>query len=261
MVASYKLQVVAQSDPGQVREHNEDSIASAVDLGLVVLADGMGGYNAGEVASAMVTSRMVEGVAALLPTLVEPTSSEIDADSRISAIESLLRDQLLSANAAIYDAAQKDARCEGMGTTVVACLFHQHLVTVLHVGDSRLYRLRGDELRAITRDHSLLQEQIDAGLITQEEAHLSNNKNLITRAVGVLPEVEPEVHTYAVEPDDIYMLCTDGLFGMVAEEEMQMTLSALRANLELTAGQLVQAANDMGGMDNVSLILVQVAES
>jgi PPM family protein phosphatase len=145
-----------------------------------------------------------------------------------------------------------------MGTTLVACLFYDNFLTVGHIGDSRLYRMRQDALEQVTRDHSLLQEQIDSGLITKEDARMSQNKNLVTRAVGIDPEVETEIHTYDVQEGDIYLLCSDGLNDMIEDEEIQMTLIALRANLDLTAQQLVQAANDAGGRDNISVMLVKV---
>ena len=133
-----------------------------------------------------------------------------------------------------------------MGTTLVAALFYDNQVTVAHIGDSRLYRLRGEEFSAITRDHSLLQEQIDSGMILAEDAKYSQNKNLVTRALGVDPEVETEIHDYPVQPGDIYLLCSDGLNDMVEDEEIQITVQMLAADLELAATQLIQMANDNG---------------
>ena len=145
-----------------------------------------------------------------------------------------------------------------MGTTLVVTLFCNNQLTVAHIGDSRCYRYRGEKLEQITRDHSLLQEQIDSGLLTKEAAKRSQNKNLVTRALGIEPEVEAEIHTHAVQPGDIYLLCSDGLNDMVEDEDMEMTLAALSANLPLAAEQLVDMANDNGGRDNVSVVLVRV---
>ena len=161
-------------------------------------------------------------------------------------------------NRAIHHASETQAQYAGMGTTLVAALFHSDQVTVAHIGDSRLYRLRGGELSVITRDHSLLQEQIDSGLISADEARFSLNKNLVTRAIGVDPEVAPGIHDYAVLPRDIYLLCSDGLTDMVEDDEIRLTLQMLAANLDLAATQLIQMANDNGGRDNVSVILVKV---
>jgi protein phosphatase len=146
-----------------------------------------------------------------------------------------------------------------MGTTLVAAVFYDNKVSVAHIGDSRLYRLRGEKFEQLTRDHSLLQEQIDSGMITPEQAKFSQNKNLVTRALGIDPTVEPELHVYPTELGDIYLLCSDGLNDMVSDVDIGMTLQTLSANLRLAAQQLVQMANDNGGRDNVSVILVRVA--
>lgn len=252
------LQMISVSDPGMVRDLNEDSIELRPELGIAVLADGMGGYNAGEVASRMAVSRIASGLAQ------HWTADALRGKDRAAAIElsqSVLQDQVKQANAAIFAKAQEDAECQGMGTTLVAAMFFDDVMTVGHAGDSRLYRLRGDVLEQITRDHSLLQEQIDSGMIRKEDAHLSNNRNFITRAVGVDPDTEAEIHTYDVLAGDLYLVCTDGLYGMIGDEEIQMTLGALKANLDLAAQQLIQAANDAGGTDNVSLVLVRVLKS
>jgi protein phosphatase len=145
-----------------------------------------------------------------------------------------------------------------MGTTLVASLFYDNRVLVAHLGDSRLYLMRDGELRQVTRDHSLLQEQIDSGLLTVEQAKNAQHKNLVTKALGIDPSVEPEIHEYPTQPGDIYLLCSDGLCDMVEDEEIGATLRALGANLKLAAQQLVQMANDNGGRDNVSVILVRV---
>ncbi len=161
-------------------------------------------------------------------------------------------------NAAIYQAAISEPQYSGMGTTLVAALFHDNRVTVAHIGDSRLYRLRGESFCTLTRDHSLLQEQIDSGLISAEEARYSLNRNLVTRALGVDPVVETEINEHAALPGDIYLLCSDGLNDMVPDEEIRQVLQALTVNLELAAKQLIRMANDNGGRDNVSVILVKV---
>jgi protein phosphatase len=145
-----------------------------------------------------------------------------------------------------------------MGTTLVVALFHDNKMTVAHIGDSRLYRLRGEELKQITKDHSLLQEQIDSGLITPEQAKMSANKNLVTRALGIDPSVEPEIHDYETLPGDIYLICSDGLCDMVSDEDIGMALQTLGANLRLCAQQMVQMANDNGGRDNISVILIKI---
>ncbi|HRE13881.1 MAG TPA: Stp1/IreP family PP2C-type Ser/Thr phosphatase [Usitatibacteraceae bacterium] len=257
MNISQALQSASLTDPGRVRDHNEDCIESRPELGLYVLADGMGGYNAGEVASGMATSLIADGLAeSWNPRDVE----RLPREEAKALAERLVREQIARANSAIFTTSQNNPECAGMGTTLVVCLFYDDFVSVAHIGDSRLYRLRGETLEQVTRDHSLLQEQLDSGLITPEEAKLSQNKNLVTKALGIDPSVEPEVHAYETAPDDLYLLCSDGLNDMVEDEEIRLTLITLRSNPSLTVQQLVQAANDNGGRDNISAMLVRVAE-
>jgi len=245
---SQVLEVATATHSGMVRSHNEDSIAADAEIGLAVLADGMGGYNAGEVASGIAVAMISDEMKKLLG----------GAETEAGSAEDLLSEHVARANAAIYQAAQSQPQYSGMGTTLVVALWHDNKMAVGHVGDSRLYRLRGETFEQVTRDHSLLQEQIDSGMITREQARFSQNKNLVTRAVGIDAEVETEVHTYPVQPGDIYLLCSDGLSDMVTDEDIQLTLSSLQANLSLAAEQLVQQANDNGGRDNISVILVRV---
>jgi len=250
------LEFVTATDPGMVRSHNEDSIGTDADIGLAVLADGMGGYNAGEVASgiavAMLTTEMKQA-------LSEREPHELDGGGEPLAVK-LVRENSAKANSAIYQTAKSQPQYSGMGTTLVVALFYDNRMTVGHIGDSRLYRLRSDRLEQVTRDHSLLQEQIDSGMITKEQARHSQNKNLVTRAVGIDPQVEAEVHTYNVQPGDIYLLCSDGLSDMVSDEDIEATLSSMKSNLPLAAKQLIQSANDGGGRDNISVVLVRVLE-
>ena len=249
------LEVASCADPGMVRAHNEDSIASDPANGLVVLADGMGGYNAGEVASGRATTVITTEIQQLL-TKVQPF--QIDEETKAPVAGRMIRDQVLKANTSIYQAAQSQSQYAGMGTTLVVCLFYDNKMTVGHLGDSRLYMLREGKFSQVTRDHSLLQEQIDSGIITAEQAKHAQHKNLVTKALGIDPTVEPEVREYATRPGDIYLLCSDGLCDMVDDEDIGMTLQALGGNLKLAAQQLVQIANDNGGKDNVSVILVRV---
>jgi protein phosphatase len=255
MSLAHALEMATASDPGMVRSHNEDSILADAALGLAVLADGMGGYNAGEVASGMATSLVASELNGLVPDLARHAG---DPDRGRARVELLLRERIERVNKAIFDASQTEVQYAGMGTTLVVALFHDNRVALAHIGDSRAYRLRGDELVQITKDHSLLQEQIDSGMISPEQARYSQNKNLVTRALGIDPVVDPEIHEHATLPGDIWLLCSDGLNDMVSDEDIAVTLGALAANLELAARQLVQMANDNGGRDNVSVILVKI---
>ncbi len=255
MNLSTVLEIVSQTDPGMVRSHNEDSITFDAAHGLAVLADGMGGYNAGEVASGIAVSMLA---AELKQALDRSDPTRLGGPAAEQAAVKLLDEHVRRANSSIYQAAQSQPQYAGMGTTLVMALFYNNRVSVAHVGDSRMYRLRGKAFDQITRDHSLLQEQIDSGMISKEDARLSQNKNLVTRAMGIDPQVEPEIKTYEVQPGDIYLLCSDGLNDMVEDEETRLTLATLQSNLPLAAGQLVQLANDNGGRDNVSVVLVKV---
>jgi protein phosphatase len=249
------LEIASSTDPGMVRSHNEDSVAADTANGLVVLADGMGGYNAGEVASGMATTVIITEMQQSL-TKVQP--HEIDPKTSQQVAARLVREQVMKANTSIYQAAQSQPQYAGMGTTLVVCLFYDNKVLVAHLGDSRLYLLRDGNFNQVTRDHSLLQEQIDSGLITAEQAKNAQHKNLVTKALGIDPSVEPEIHEYPVQPNDIYLLCSDGLCDMVDDEDIGMAVQTFGNNLKMAASHLVQMANDNGGRDNVSVILVRV---
>ena len=249
------LEIVRLSDVGQRRDHNEDAIAGDAEVGLVVLADGMGGYKAGEVASEIAILTIV---AELKEAMVDMEPGQTDAVTGMQAESYLMSDAVAKANESIYSVSQSQPQCAGMGTTLVVGLFTNNKLLVGHIGDSRMYRLRGDEFTQVTEDHSLLQEQINSGLITPEQAKLSNNKNLVTRALGIDPTVELELHEYDVEEGDLYLLCSDGLSDLVEDDDIHLTLTELSANLELAAHQLVQMANDNGGKDNISVILARV---
>lgn len=249
------LEIVARTDPGMVRGHNEDAVFTDAARGLVILADGMGGYNAGEVASGMATTLLSTNLQGIIDQC-RPQDSDPASGRRLSHLH--MAEQVAVTNDSIFKAAQSQPQYAGMGTTLVVAWYYENQMTVGHIGDSRLYRLRGEEFSQITRDHSLLQEQLDNGMITAEEAKYSQNKNLVTRALGVDPEVELEIHDYDVQQGDIYLLCSDGLCDMVEDDEISMTMQTLRNNLELAADQLVQMANDNGGRDNISVILVKI---
>jgi protein phosphatase len=253
-----KLTFVGQTDTGRVREHNEDTIATDTDVGLLVLADGMGGYNAGEVASGIavktITNLVREGLA-------REDLGSIDRSTGLTRPSIVLRDAITRANKIIYQTARSQAECEGMGTTVVAALFYDNRISIAHVGDSRLYRQRGSQIAQVTMDHSLLQELVDRGFYSPEEAQRAANKNYVTRALGVEPQVEVEVQEHPVDKGDVYILCSDGLSDMVEDEDIRLTISTFGANLDTVAKQLIQLANENGGRDNVSVVLAQAVEA
>jgi protein phosphatase len=258
MTLKGKLTFVGQTDTGRVREHNEDTIASDVDVGLLVLADGMGGYNAGEVASGIavktITNLVREGLA-------REDLGALDRATGLTRPSIVLRDAITRANKIIYQTARSQAECEGMGTTVVAALFYDNRISIAHVGDSRLYRVRNGKLDQVTLDHSLLQELVDRGFYSPEEAQRASNKNYVTRALGVENQVEVEMQEHPVQKGDVYLLCSDGLSDMIGDDDMAVTVSTFGANLSSVGQHLIQLANDNGGKDNISVVLTQVLDS
>jgi PPM family protein phosphatase len=246
------------TDVGKVRDHNEDAIASNADIGLWVLADGMGGYNAGEVASGIAVKTIVElvteGCKREARAAVEPGTGYMRQTI-------LLRDAIARANKIIHQTAQSQPQCEGMGTTLVACLLYDNRVSVAHVGDSRLYRLRDNRLEQITLDHSLLQELVDRGFYSQEEAQRSSNRNYVTRALGVEATVEVEVQEVEAQKGDYFLLCSDGLPDMVEDEDIHLTITTFDRDIAMIGEQLIKLTNDNGGRDNVSIVLVQVLDT
>jgi protein phosphatase len=245
------------TDTGRVREHNEDRIASNLDTALFVLADGMGGYNAGEVASGIAVRTVMQLVAA---GCAREERQAVDPATGLMRQTVILRDAISRANKVIHQTARTQPQCQGMGTTIVACLFYDNRVSIAHVGDSRLYRFRQNRLEQLTTDHSLLQELVDRGFYSRQEAARSANRNYVTRALGVEPAVQVELQEAAVEPDDVYLLCSDGLPDMVEHEDIHLTISTFGANLQTAGQQLVQLSNDHGGKDNVSVVLARVVE-
>ena len=244
------IELHAAVDPGRARSNNEDSVATDDGVSLAVLADGMGGYNAGEVASNMATS--------FIHTELGRWLREASAQATDSEVRRAMDICVDNANRAIFNAANSNPQYAGMGTTLVVAVFRENRLLVGHVGDSRAYRLRGGRLQQITRDHSLLQEQIDAGLITPEQAAFSANKNLVTRAVGVEDTVLLETHQHEVLPGDMYLLCSDGLSDMLDDASIAQLLQA-HDSLDQTARTLIDGANDAGGKDNISVILVRAS--
>ena len=252
-----RIRAVGLTDTGKVREHNEDTIAWEPEIGLFVLADGMGGYNAGEVASGIAVKTIMNLVREAYA--VQDLSGH-DKTSGLSRPAIILRDAIARANKIIHQTSKTQEQCEGMGTTVVAGLLYDNKVIIAHVGDSRMYRLRADRFEQVTLDHSLLQELVDRGFYTPEEAQRVTNKNYVTRALGVEPTVEVEIREEPVHRGDCLVLCSDGLTDMVEDEDIHLTISTFGANLDTVAKQLVQLANDNGGRDNISVMLAQVTE-
>lgn len=247
---NYVFEVVTHA--GLLRQNNEDAAAVDAAHGLGVLADGMGGYNAGEVASSIAVTTIVSEMALWLAA----SGPQVPAREVRKAVERCVQ----RANLAILHAAHADPDCAGMGTTLVVAAFQEQRLVLGHIGDSRAYRWRGQELQQLTRDHSLLQEQLDAGLITPAQAAVSSQRNLVTRALGIEAAVEPTLNEYGVEPGDLYLLCSDGLSDMVSDTGIAEVLSG-GGSLAHRARKLVDRANAHGGRDNITVLLVQAQDA
>jgi len=254
------IEIANVSHVGRRRPHNEDSTLTDAEYGLAILADGMGGYKAGEVASALAATEIYHSITTNLDQGKPVRASRRQNKSGLSAQSLLVKDAVIRANSDIYRTAQAVPDCLGMGTTVVVAWFHNKKATIAHVGDSRLYRKRRDQFQQLTRDHSLLQELVDRGLYTMEEALVNTPKNLVTRALGIDNSVDVDIMEETPEPGDVYLLCSDGLNDMVDDEEIHLTLSKYSANLVQTAQELVSLANAKGGRDNISVILIRILE-
>ncbi|MBU6421431.1 MAG: Stp1/IreP family PP2C-type Ser/Thr phosphatase [Gammaproteobacteria bacterium] len=249
-----KLEFVGRTDKGAVRPNNEDAILTDLELGLVVVADGMGGYKAGEIASGMAIEIIQKFIASGLKAARKRLGA---SDSGYSHESVLLRNALQRANEVIHDTAKSQPQCEGMGTTVAAALFYNNRLSIAHVGDSRIYRLRHGVFEQITHDHSLLQELVVRGFYTPEEARKSLNKNLVTRALGIEPTVMVDLQEDVARVGDIYLFCSDGLNDMVPDPDIHLTMDTFSDNLEIAAHQLIKLANDNGGRDNISVVLAK----
>ncbi len=250
---TYALDFALRTHAGLVRPLNEDALGADPDAGLFILADGLGGYNAGEIASTMAVSTL----------LAELTAARDKARAENGSFDprAALRESMVSMNSAIFRAALNSTAFEGMATTVVIAWLLDGKLWAAHAGDSRLYRFRGGQLEQLTRDHSFSQELLDAGMVTEEEARLLPAKNLVTRALGASAEVEPEIHEYDAQAGDLLVLCSDGLTEMVTHYEIGGLVAACAPDVQEAARRLVDMANEAGGRDNVSVIVVSLGEA
>jgi len=236
------LHVNALSDVGLVRKDNEDNYLVSPERGLFVVADGMGGHVGGQIASTLAIQTIDQYLAlSLLETM---TPAEI------------LTEALLRANKAIYDHAQEQ-QYFGMGTTLTAALFHQNSLYIAHIGDSRAYLLRGEELTLLTQDHSYVNELFQSGTLTLEEAQNHPQRNILTRALGTKEQTEVDVYNVPVQPGDMLLLCTDGLYTQVPAEEIRQVISQSGSDLKTVVRKLVNLALERGGNDNITVVLVQ----
>ena len=252
-----RLQVrsAAMTDVGRVREANEDSYYVSDELGLFVVADGMGGHVGGQMASNLAVETISAGVGKAQETLRE---APIPDDLEQSEVPKLLADAVREACAAIYDAGQEDLELQGMGTTVTTMLLLHSHAFLAHVGDSRAYLQRKDRIIQITDDHSLINEQIKLGLITAEAARTSRLKNVITRSVGYERDVAVDTFGLPIEAGDKFLLCSDGLTNFVDDTEIGLALATLE--LAEVPERMVNLANERGGDDNITVVCLEVTD-
>jgi protein phosphatase len=240
-------EMLSLTHPGRVREHNEDAVAFDALAQVAVLADGMGGYAAGEVASGMATAQICARIARIKADYPKLTALDLSTELRLA---------IRHVNLDILRAARSNPRFSGMGATLVAAAFTGNVAVIAHAGDSRAYLLRQNQLRLLTRDHSALQEQIDMGLILPEDAPRVGGKNLVTRALGVDAELEPDMAMHPMMAGDVMLLCSDGLNDMLPDAKIAAVLQQHAGQAAAAARRLIEEANLAGGRDNVSVILV-----
>lgn len=250
------LAVDGKTDKGLVRQNNEDNFYATEKTGLLLVADGMGGHASGEVASKIaidVIRDYLDSTGTERPLLLGPLKEEFsETTNRIGSAVRL-------ANRSIYDAAAGNPQWHGMGTTIVAVLLTENLASIAHVGDSRVYLARAGSLQQLTDDHSLVSEQVKHELITKEQARESEMKNVLTRALGVAPEVDVDLDELTLSGDDILILCTDGLSNMVSDEDMLSVVTRFK-DPTVACQQLISMANENGGKDNITVVVAYARE-
>lgn len=251
---SSRLHMTGKTDTGMVRDHNEDCFMIMPESGIAILADGMGGHLAGEVASALAIDRVTHALRnAYTQASLTGSGRSLDPTFESATLVEAIRD----ANAAIHTASMSRPEQAGMGTTIVVATFNDNTLTVAHVGDSRLYRYRHGVLSQVTEDHSMVQELLRRGLMTPDEARTSQNRNLVTRALGIDPMVEVDIVQQPFEDGDLYLLCSDGLNDVLLDEEIAGILAQHPDNQTSAIQQMIAEVNARGGPDNVSIVLIR----
>lgn len=250
-----RVRFAGETNIGLKRQHNEDSFFLPEEDRLAIVADGMGGHASGEVASKLAVDTVAEHFKATMEDAEITWPYKLDAGDRYEA--NRLINGIKLANLKIYDRAQKDEHCHGMGTTVVASMFLDDKVLVGHVGDSRVYRFREGMLMQLTEDHSLLNDYIKMKKLGPDEAHKFPHKNVIVRALGMKESVQVDLLADPHRVGDVYLMCSDGLSGMVDDAGLSYVLSS-EPDLDAACERLIQAANRNGGIDNITCVLARI---
>ncbi|HEX9636147.1 MAG TPA: Stp1/IreP family PP2C-type Ser/Thr phosphatase [Acidobacteriota bacterium] len=253
------IEVHGESDRGQRRSHNEDSFKVDADKGLLMVADGMGGHAAGEVASAIAIRSITE--------FIEQTGENPDLtwpfgfDPELSFESNVLRSAITLAHRHVKQAAEERDEYVGMGTTVVCALIKDRVVHVANVGDSRAYLLRGGELVQVTEDHTWIAEQVRGGILTPQEVRSHPWRNVVTRALGSRPQADIDVASFELHPKDLLLLCSDGLSSMIDDSEIHKLMQKYADDLDSAASALIEAANQAGGEDNITVVLARYTDN
>jgi len=249
-----------QSDLGKVRTKNEDSYGFFPDKSFYVVADGMGGHVGGAVASALAVETMLHS---LVHSQYEDLTPLIDHEGRICVGSRRLLLAVQQANGAILEKSRQETGLIGMGTTVAAVLFeHQDsLANICHVGDSRVYHVRNGYIEQLTEDHSFVQQLFQEGKLSREEMKVSPHRHILTQAVGIGPLLHPALATSPTQPGDLFILCSDGLHGVVSKDEILQTVLSHPRDLQQACDELVHLANDRGGPDNCTVVLLHCEDA
>lgn len=246
---SYTILACGLSDTGSVRQNNEDVWAEIPDYGFYILADGMGGHQAGEVAAK-------EAVNVLCRIIKKKIGPSMEAES-LDSVKDTLRRAIEHVNLVVYKMGRAQPELRGMGTTLCCLLFHSQAAILAHVGDSRIYLLRNNALTQITKDHSLVCDLLAQGQIDNRQANDFLYKNIITKAIGTEPRVTPSLCSQEVQLEDIYLMCSDGLSDLLTTEEIQNIL-VVSPSLSVAAEILIATANNKGGFDNITVVIAKV---
>lgn len=252
-VMSFRVKACGLSDLGLVRQNNEDVWDRLPKDAFFVLADGMGGHQAGEIAA----HEAVDALCSFVKGIIDDDQKSPRSPKEM---EKAIRDAIKQVNHVVYDLSSSSPTLRGMGTTLCAIYVHDQHVIYGHVGDSRIYRLRHKKLKLLTKDHSLLRELVDLGQINEEQMSGFLYKNIITKAIGTEPQVEPTMHLSEIHDGDLYLMCTDGLTDLLSKENIEEIVNHT-GSLEQRAHKLVDSAKEKGGHDNITVVLIQINQN
>lgn len=246
-IKDFTIRAFGLTDVGQVRENNEDAWNAVPEHNIFVLADGMGGHSAGEIAAQETVERY--------SALIQSKSANISSEN----VKQQLSEVINEVNKSVFRLARADRELRGMGTTICSAFFIDGLMCFAHVGDSRIYRFRDQKLKQLTEDHSLVQELLDLGELNNRQANEFTQRNIITKAIGTEPEVEATVDTCDIQPGDLILMCSDGLSDLITNREIEKLLN-LTADIKQKVDLFVESANRRGGIDNITVILMEVKD-